>query len=137
MKRVLNLRSLLITLVLGAVLFLFVVAFSQSEDERVPQLPKEVVRVFPADGDVNLRQDRIGIQLAQGYTGTLRLDRVEIPADQLQPITGFAGFSYTPGDEALGTPSLSEGRHCATARFWRATEAPETGIEYTWCFTAA
>jgi len=136
MKRLLTIRSLLITLVLGMVLFLFVVAFSQSEDETVPQLPKAVVRVFPADGDVNLRQDRIGIQLAQGYTGTLKLDRTLIPDDELKPITGFSGFSYTPGDDVAGTPALAEGRHCATARYWRTTEAPETGTDYTWCFTA-
>src|SRR5438094_1635200 len=60
-------------------------AFSESAP------PKKVVRagieaVSPPEGDLDLRQVQVGVDLAPGYTGMLYLDNAEIPEDDLQRV---------------------------------------------------
>lgn len=113
-----------------------VVAFTSSRDEKVPTIRDvAVARVFPNEGDIHVRQDAIGIDLAADYTGILRLDRVEIPEDQLQHFDALNRIQWTPG---LGdNAALDPGRHCATATYWLKTETAQQSRSYTWCFTAA
>jgi hypothetical protein len=136
-EKLLTARRAVISLLLAGCLAMLVYAFTISKDEAVPAVrDSAIVRVFPDDGDINLRQDAIGVELAFGYTGSIRLDRVEIPDDQLDTIPGINRISYTPG-AGKEIPALSPGRHCATATFWRDSESRERGRTYTWCFTAA
>ena len=129
--------SLLLAVAAGGLVFAFVTSPDQSaiEADRHPAL----VRLFPRDGDVNLRQDTVGVELAFGYTAALRLNQVEIPDDQVSRIDVGSGtrFSYTPGP-GTETGALDAGRHCATVIFWPTNETrQQAGRSHTWCFTAA
>lgn len=138
-ERLVTPRRLLITALLAVAAAGVAFAFTSSRDEVVPARRAGIVRVFPADGTLSLRQDAVGVELAFGYSGVLRLDRVELPDDQLARLNIGQGtrISYTPG-EGTETGALSEGRHCASVTFWRTSEGPDTaGPPYTWCFTAS
>jgi hypothetical protein len=137
MVRAVTPRRLVIWVLLAASFIGVVFAFTTSRDEEPPRVQDEaVVRVFPQEGDINVRQDAIGVELAFGYTGVIQVDRVEIPEDQLDRIAGINRISYTPGPgKEIG--ALAPGRHCATTVFWRQSESREQARTYTWCFTSA
>lgn len=112
-------------------------AFTTSEDQT-PATVRDaaVVRVFPTEGALHVRQDAVGVELAFGYTGVLQIDRTEIPEDQIDHVEGINRLSYTPAPDKEIT-ALSPGRHCATALYWRQQDTREQSRMYTWCFTAA
>lgn len=130
-----TLRRLVLSLLLAVAAGSLVYAFVSSNDEEVAELPTGIVRVFPDDGEVALRQDAIGMDLAFGYEGALQLDRTELPADQVAHIEGINRYSYTPG-QGTETGALAEGRHCATAVYWHQSETRDDARTFTWCFTA-
>lgn len=137
MLRAVTPRRLVIWALLATSFAGVVYAFTTSRDEEPLRVRDEaVVRVFPREGDINVRQDAIGVELAFGYTGVIQVDRVEIPEDQLDRIAGINRISYVPGP-GKETGPLAPGRHCATTVFWRQSETREQGRTYTWCFTSA
>jgi hypothetical protein len=104
------------------------------EDAAVPITDAAVQFVEPASGDLDLRQGRIGADLATGYIGVLLVDTVEIPEDQLERIDALNQVFYTPGPEKE-TGALRPGRHTATVVFWRIGSTREAGTRsYTWTF---
>ncbi|MBW3615699.1 MAG: hypothetical protein KY439_10390 [Actinobacteria bacterium] len=122
---------------LGVAAFLLVLGFQSKSEEPVAVRRVGLVRVFPEPETVAVRQGSVGAELSFGYEGRLRIDRVDIPDDQLDRISGINRLSFTPGaDKEI--PDLAEGRHCATVIFWAAATGPDSaGRPYTWCFTAA
>ena len=136
--RLLTPRRAVITLLLAVSVGALVLGFQshQEESDTVEVRDAAVSRVFPRPGDINVRQDAVGYELAFGYTGVLQIDRVEIPEDQIDRIAGINRVSFTPG-AAKELESLTAGRHCATAVFWRDSESRERNRTYTWCFNAA
>ena len=130
-------RPILVTALLGVAAFLLYVGV-QAQTEEEPEVRRAgVARVFPAPGDVALRQDAIGAELDFGYSGRLRVDRRDIPDDQIDAIAGINRLSFTPG-AAKEIESLDEGRHCVSLIYWRTSDGEESaGRPYTWCFTAA
>ena len=131
------LRPLVVTGMLGVAAFLLYVGV-QAQTEEEPEVRRAgVVRVFPEPGVVALRQDAIGAELDFGYSGRLRVDRRDIPDDQIDAIAGINRLSFTPG-AAKEIESLDEGRHCVSLIYWRTSDGEESaGRPYTWCFTAA
>lgn len=131
------LRPVLVTLLLGLAAFLLYVGV-QAQSEEEPEVRRAgVARVFPEPGVVALRQDAIGAELEFGYAGRLRIDRRDIPDDQIDAIAGINRLSFTPGPEKE-IESLDEGRHCVSLFYWKSTDGEESaGRPYTWCFTAA
>ena len=130
-----RLRAAVLALLVALALVGLVVSFQSTvTDDPEAALPKEVVRVFPAEGTVTLSQDAIGYELQPGFRGTLRIDTVEIPEDQVTFTDGINRISYTPTAESE-TGRLVEGRHCATAVYWPVAEG-RTGVlpAYQWCF---
>lgn len=130
-----RLRSAVLALLIAVSLVGLVVAFQSAvTEDPLDTLPKEIVRVFPAEGAVTLSQDAIGYELAPGYRGTLRINTVEIPEDQVAFTDGINRISYTPG-EGTETGRLIEGRHCAAAIYWPVAEG-RAGVlpAYQWCF---
>lgn len=144
-----------VSLLLALAAAFIVIAFQQSADPRaeVRIRPAAVVQVFPQEGARVLRQERIGAQLADGYTGELEIDGVSIPLDQLvrpqDPIAadaatpaakGLAGLnevSFTPGD-GKEIERLGSGDHLAEIIFWnRATSSREAADRYTWRFSVS
>lgn len=130
-----RLRSAALALLIAVSVVGLVVAFQSTvTDDPLDTLPREVVRVFPDEGGLALGQAAIGYELQPGYRGTVRIDSVEIPEDQIEFTDGINRISYTPGPETE-TGRLEEGRHCASAVYWPVAEGRD-GVRpaYQWCF---
>lgn len=133
--RVFTLRRLVISFLLASSVVGIVYAFISSEDQQAPKVLKSaVLRVYPPEGAFQLRQEIIGVQLDQPYTGVLLIDGVEIPLDQLRYVDGTNEITYTPG-EGTETGLLEPGTHRATVVFWPKRESRETAPDrYSWTF---
>lgn len=130
-----RLRSALLALAIAGSIVGLVVAFQSTvTDPAVPALPRQVVRVFPEEGTVTLGQAAIGYELVPGFRGTVRINSVEVPEDQIEFTDGINRVSFTPG-AGTETGKLQPGRHCASAVYWPVAEG-RTGVRpaYQWCF---
>ena len=131
-------RRVVITLLLVVAAGALVVGFQSHREESsgIEVRDGALTRVFPTPGALNVRQDALGYELAFGWSGVLKVDRVEIPEDQIDHIAGINRVSFTPG-AAKEIEALPAGRHCATAVYWRDSDGRDLSRSYTWCFTAA
>lgn len=127
-------RRLLLSFLLALAAMGVVFAFTEGEDEPPVRTVAGVESVFPAQGQLVLRQDRIIADLRTGFQGVLQIDGVEIPEDQLQRTPELGIVQYTPGP-GTETGPLAPGRHTARVVFWDATAGREAGTRsYTWTF---
>jgi hypothetical protein len=118
---VITARRVVITIVLGAALFLFVLAFTWKGDAAdTPTLTERAVeRLLPADGSPGvLRQSTIEADLAAGWTGVLQVNGVELGPDQLNclddcELPPCAPAANTP--PGLGTGESEGERRCRSA----------------------
>lgn len=149
-----TMRRLVISLVLAAAVFILIVGFTSSVDQKpkVSLRPKEVLSVQPGEGDpVTLRQTPISAQLDTAFTGRLRVDGRDIPIDQIDgpvvgvnasaPAKGTAGLNVFTFAPAAGKEitRLAPGRHSATVIFWPISlqeGAVGTG-SYIWYFNVS
>ncbi len=92
-----------------------------------------IVQVFPAEGDLDLRQARIGVEINQAWTGVLEVDGFELPENQVERVVGLNQIFYYPGPGKV-TGALAPGRHCATAFVWQVIRTRSSGHPYSWCF---
>jgi hypothetical protein len=122
--------SILVAIALGGVVF----AFSEAGDEPVTVTVRGVESVFPAQGSLALRQDRVMADLEQDLDGVLKIDGVEIPEDQLDRTPELGQVSFTPG-EGKEFERFDAGRHRATVVFWSVSEGRGVSDrEFTWAF---
>ncbi|MHB8464911.1 MAG: hypothetical protein ACYDH6_12885 [Acidimicrobiales bacterium] len=91
-----------------------------------------VRQLYPCPGDDGLRQGRIGVSLAQGYTADLSVDGQPIPKDQM--IIEGTDFLFLPGPDKQ-TGALAPGPHRASIVYYRLLQDPAQGTTYTWSFT--
>jgi hypothetical protein len=119
-------------------------------DEGVDR-PDAIEDISPVENAVQvLQQDRVVVDLAFGYEGTLTVDGIEIPitvlgqdatepGDQvtLPPTAlfdpGNAVISFQPTEGAV-IESFGEGRHEAEVTFWRTVDGPDESTTYRWSF---
>lgn len=128
------LRRIILTLLVVGALTGFVFALNMSETETEPRFSDRAVQaVHPGQGELELRQTRIGVELDVAYTAVLSVDGVEIPEDQHEREPALGHVFYTPG-EGKETGELAPGRHCATAHLWRFDQEREDGRKFSWCF---
>lgn len=145
-------RRVVSSVALAAASALLVIGFQESKDGGIDlrqSRPVPVLRVFPAEGASSLRQEPIGAQLADEYTGEIEIDGRPIPLDQTErPVVGtdngrvqrgLAGLnqvSFTPG-AGKDISSLSPGKHNARILFWlKAGGTRAQALSYSWSFTA-
>lgn len=148
-------RRVVSSLALAAAAAMLVIGLQESQDGGVQlrlSRPAPVLRVFPSEDAASLRQEPIGAQLADDFTGELEVDGRLIPLDQLKrPAEAAAGdnapaerglaglnqISFTPGP-GQDIVSLEPGRHTARLLFWRRIgETSEQAAPYSWGFTAS
>jgi len=93
-----------------------------------------VERLIPADDAKILQQAPVGIDLAPGYEGTLAVNGVPIPDDQLSrtPQLNLIEFEPGPGKEIEQFPA---GQNCVVATFWRSETGRTQTTSRAWCFT--
>lgn len=121
-------------------------------------LPREVERIVPANGDLVGPETTVGAQLAAGYTGRLVIDGSSIPDDQLST-PGNGRVFFQPGmQECIAAPGetgspvttpgcqpqpkdierFTAGAHTVTVIFWDATKRESEGSSaYSWMFRVA
>ena len=80
------------------------------------------------------QQSGVGIDLVNGWDGTLVVSGVEIPRDQLVLTPEIGLIEFTPGpDKAV--EELVSGENCVTAIIWRVSDG--RGVDdrtIPWCF---
>ena len=76
---------------------------------------------IPAPNSQVPQQQTVGIDLLSGWEGTLELNDVEIPMDQLKLTPELAKIEFTPGDGKV-VEELRAGLNCVTAIVWPISE---------------
>ena len=123
-------RIVLTVLVLGALAGLVVagrltVRNGGADDIAITGADDAVEALIPGRDAETLSQTEIGIDLAAGWTGTLRLNGEEVDAQRVDALNQLL---YRPPD------GLDSGRNCVTAAIYRSSESPEAARAVTWCF---
>ena len=131
-------RRLLLAALVAVGLGLIVLAglwASTGESDDVVVTGDVVDQLVPARGDEVLRQARLGIDLAAGWTGVLVINGVEIPEDQLIRSEPLNQVFYQPG-EGQEVEQLDPGQNCVTAVVWQLSQSRDQARDITWCFDA-
>ncbi len=84
-----------------------------------------VEALIPGRDAETLSQTEVGIDLADGWTGTLSLNGEEVDAQRVDALNQLL---YRPPE------GLDSGRNCVTAAIYRSSESPESARDVTWCF---
>ncbi|HUF99393.1 MAG TPA: hypothetical protein VMM60_14790 [Ilumatobacter sp.] len=126
---------------------------SVTGDDRSP-LPANVEQVLPVPEAVQaLSQTQVFADLAEGFTGTLSIDGIDIPTESIRDLAtpnpqpgqqtdlpavtifepGNATLTFTPSS---GAPieSFGEGVHTVVMRYWNVEAGENSARVYTWTF---
>jgi hypothetical protein len=136
--RAVTLRRVAISIVVSACLVGVGYGFSRASDapSRPTVLVSRVEAVIPPNGDLELRQGLVGLDLAPGFDAAIQIDGREIPEDQIRRVVGLNQLFYSPGP-GTETGPLAPGRHVATAVVWPLGQTRETaGSNIRWEFNA-
>jgi hypothetical protein len=120
---------------LGVFAFTFIV-LDEGDDDPVLQGGDAAVveNLIPRRNSQVPQQSGVGIDLVPGWDGTLVLDGVEIPRDQLVLTPELGLIEFTPGPDRA-VEELSAGQNCVTAIIWRMDDG--RGVDdrtIPWCF---
>jgi hypothetical protein len=126
--------------VLAAAIALFSAAYLvATEDDDDPSRASSGSRAFvedllpPEDSQV-VQQSTVGIDLATGWQGVLRLNGEEVPDDQLTQNQALNLVQFTPGSGKV-LERLPIGRMCVQALVWRSAAGRGNGERtVSWCF---
>jgi hypothetical protein len=121
-----------------AALNLGAVVLNNSDDTRTQGsgLPTTILSLQPRPGELIRPQDTITVELRADLTGTLVLDRQEIPPGQLAKqqagIQNVVSFRPGPGTDL---DQFSPGTHEVTVEYWSVTKPrPTNPGTYSWTF---
>lgn len=119
-----------------AMLVAAVIGFDDGGDDPVLQGGDRAVveSLIPRRNSQVPQQSSIGIDLVTGWDGTLVVDGVEIPRDQLVLTPEIGLVQFTPGDDKA-VEELHSGENCVTAVIWRVSQG--RGVDdrtIPWCF---
>ena len=137
-KPFVTVRAVVISVILVASFVLLGWAINSGRDnlKTQPRYTNSAVEAtYPKEGDLDLRQSRIGIDLVSGYTAELSLDNVPIPKDEVDFVVGLDQYFYQPGP-GTATGALSPGRHCAKATITKVIDPNTPESTFAWCFQA-
>jgi hypothetical protein len=135
-KPIVTVRGVVISIILVVAVVLFVWAVNSGRDnlETTPHFANSAVEAtYPKEGDLDLRQSRIGIDLVSGYEAELSIDNQPIPKDEVQFVVGLDQYFYQPGP-GTATGALSPGRHCAKATITKVIDPNTPESTFSWCF---
>lgn len=124
-------RRIVLTLLVLACLVGLVVAGQRTvrnggaDDVAITGGDDAVEALIPGRDAETLSQTEIGIDLADGWTGTLLLNDEEVDAQRVDALNQLL---YRPPE------GLDSGRNCVTAAIYRSSESAESARDVTWCF---
>jgi hypothetical protein len=80
------------------------------------------------------QQSNVGIDLVTGWEGTLVIQGIEIPEDELQVTPEIGLIEFTPG-EGRAVEELESGQNCVSAIIWRIRDGRGVNDRtIPWCF---
>ncbi|MEX2293661.1 MAG: hypothetical protein WD691_07705 [Acidimicrobiales bacterium] len=127
----------LAVIVAGAALFAGVRATKTGDPDPViiNGRPDVVEHFVPAQGVQALHQTEVGIDLTAGYEGTLLINGVAIPTDELRLVPEQNQVFFLPAPDRTFA-SLPAGRNCITAIVWKSAVGRGRGsdLSFDWCF---
>lgn len=131
-------RIVLFLLVGGAIGAIVYAGTLNSGPSEIRRTDAAVERLVPADGSpVAVRQSEVGIDLAPGWTGILRVNGLEIPEDQLRRVEAQNEVYFQPG-EGKDIEAFEPGTIIVEAEIWRtASETRDDARTVTWRFGVA
>jgi hypothetical protein len=89
---------------------------------------------IPAPNSQVPQQSTVGIDLVSGWEGTLQVNNVEIPKDQLTLTPKLSRIEFRPGDGKV-VEELQAGLNCVNAIVWPIPEGRDAARQIQWCFT--
>jgi hypothetical protein len=125
--------------VLTVAITAFVLAFlafqEGNEDPVLQGGNRAVVEALIPRRDAQVpQQSSVGIDLATGWEGTLFVNGVEIPLDQLTLTPEIGLIEFTPG-EGRAVEELEAGQNCVSALIWRIQDGRGVADRtIPWCF---
>lgn len=135
--RLLTPRRVVSSLLLAGAFAGVYMAFILHDDSPNPKLRPAAVRVVsPEPASLQLRQTEIFVELQPAYRGSLAINGIPIPDDQLAVIDGLNRYSFTPG-EGREIDELPPGRTCAEVSFEQVTDPNVEPGRYRWCFNVS
>lgn len=131
-------RIVLFVLVGGALAAIGYAGTLGSGPDEIRRTDEAVERLVPADGSpVVIRQARVGIDLAPGWTGVLIVNGAEIPEDQLDRVEAQNEVYFQPG-AGKDVEAFQPGPIVVEAEIWRtASETRADARTITWAFGVA
>ena len=136
-ERLVTLPRVVISVLLAFAFAGLYVAFTMHDDSPNPRLRPAAVRaVSPLPASLQLRQTEIFIELAPQYRGTLAINGIPIPDDQIDVIEGLNRYAFTPGEDKEIT-ELPAGRACADVDYTPVSEGSGVAGSYRWCFNVS
>jgi hypothetical protein len=129
-------RVVLVLLAVGAVALIVVGTQLTRSPDQTQKPAGAIEHLIPGNGDLDLRQSDIGVDLKTGYDARLVIDGQPIPDDQVHVVRGLGTFMYRPGP-GTATGQLTPGLHRATVIYWPNTKSEATDAQSrTWTFNA-
>jgi len=98
-------------------------------------LPAAIQAVEPEPFSNVLLQNDVSVDLGPGYTGTLEINGIPIPEEQLDVFVGLNKISYEPRDGKI-IDDLRADRNCVTVNYWLQEQGEASKQNFTWCFDA-
>jgi hypothetical protein len=92
-----------------------------------------VERLLPESDSQIVQQSPVGIDLTPGWEGTLVVDGIAIPEEELDITESLNLVEFTPG-EGKAMTTLPVGKVCASATVWETATGPEDSRQVAWCF---
>ena len=103
---------------------------------RSTDLPVAIQAVSPAADSNVLAQSDVMVDLAVGYTGTIDINGVPIPAEQINEAMALNQFRFQPG-QGKAIERLFPDQNCVRVTYWLIAQGPADSQTYTWCFDAS
>ena len=136
-ERLFTPRRVVSSLLLAVAFAGLYLAFILHDDTPNPRLRPSAVRtISPEPGTLQLRQTEIFAELQPAFRGTLAINGIPIPDDQLEVIEGLNRISFTPGQDRE-IEALPPGRTCAVVTFHAVVDDGVEPGSYRWCFNVS
>jgi hypothetical protein len=141
MAQLITSRRIVISLILAACFVGLGYGLSLSRTPKPLVDDPRVMALTPQRGELVLRQARIGVTLAPGFTLAeadapgFSINGTGIPQDQLDIIPGLNQYFFTPGS-GKDVSQLPPCRNCVSLRIQRIGDQTYHGPPFSWCFVS-
>lgn len=103
---------------------------------RSTDLPVAIQAVSPVAQSNVLAQSDVVVDLAVGYTGTIDINGVPIPAEEINEASALNQFRFQPGEGKV-IERLFPDQNCVRVTYWQIAIGPADSQTYSWCFFAS